>query len=34
MKLILSKFFGTASGFVDMLVQHIPSPLANAKSKV
>ncbi|KAI9765109.1 MAG: hypothetical protein M1840_007816 [Geoglossum simile] len=31
LRLVCEQFFGTASGFVDMIVQHIPSPLEGAK---
>lgn len=34
LKLVLSRFFGDAAGFVDMLVKHFPSPLENAQRKV
>jgi U5 small nuclear ribonucleoprotein component len=34
LKLVLSQFFGNATGFVDMCVQHIPSPIAAAPAKV
>ncbi|TRY62642.1 hypothetical protein TCAL_11965 [Tigriopus californicus] len=34
LKLICSRFFGDFNGFVEMLAQHIPSPVANAKNKV
>lgn len=34
LKLILGQFFGDATGFVDMCVQHIPSPVEAAPSKV
>lgn len=30
----LSRFFGPHTGFVDMCVQHIPSPLENARQIV
>jgi U5 small nuclear ribonucleoprotein component len=34
LKLVCEQFFGTATGFVDMIVEHIPSPLDGAKSKI
>lgn len=34
LKLVLSQFFGEATGFVDMCVQHIPDPLQAAQKKV
>ncbi|XP_033104264.1 116 kDa U5 small nuclear ribonucleoprotein component-like [Anneissia japonica] len=34
LKLICSKFFGDFTGFVDMCVEHIPSPVMAAKNKV
>lgn len=34
LKLICSRFFGDFTGFVDMCVEHIPSPAAAAKLKV
>ncbi|KAF8424500.1 P-loop containing nucleoside triphosphate hydrolase protein [Tirmania nivea] len=34
LKLVCEKFFGTATGFVDMVLEHIPSPLEGAKAKV
>ncbi|CCU80047.1 U5 small nuclear ribonucleoprotein [Blumeria hordei DH14] len=34
LKLICGKFFGPSNGFVTMVVDHIPSPLAAARSKV
>ncbi|XP_059478720.1 116 kDa U5 small nuclear ribonucleoprotein component [Neocloeon triangulifer] len=34
LRLVCSKFIGHFSGFVDMCVQHIKSPLDNAKGKV
>jgi len=34
LKLVCEKFFGTATGFVDMVLEHIPSPLEGAKTKV
>eukprot|EP00741_Cyanophora_paradoxa_P015747 tig00020904_g15202.t1 len=34
LKLICSQFFGRATGFVDMVVRHVPSPAANAATKV
>jgi U5 small nuclear ribonucleoprotein component len=34
LKAILDQFFGTATGLVDMIVEHIPSPLASTPQKV
>lgn len=34
LKLVLSLFFGRASAFVDMLVEHVPSPVQASKSKI
>lgn len=34
LRVVLSQFFGPPTGFVDMLVKHIPSPLENAAHKV
>jgi 116 kDa U5 small nuclear ribonucleoprotein component len=34
LKLILTQFFGKATGFVEMVVKHIPSPIDAAASKV
>ncbi|CAG8607055.1 8109_t:CDS:10 [Paraglomus brasilianum] len=34
LRIVLDQFFGTATGFVDMIVRHIPSPMDNAISKV
>lgn len=34
MRVALGRFFGPHTGFVDMCVQHIPSPLANAPNMV
>jgi 116 kDa U5 small nuclear ribonucleoprotein component len=34
LKLVFSKFFGYPRGFVDMIAQHVPSPLDNAEAKV
>lgn len=31
---VLGQFFGPATGFVDMLVDHVPSPVEGAKVKV
>ncbi|OQV01691.1 small GTP-binding protein domain-containing protein [Cladophialophora immunda] len=31
LKLVCAQFFGTASGFVDMVVQHVPSPVDGAR---
>jgi U5 small nuclear ribonucleoprotein component len=34
LKAILDQFFGPATGLVDMIVEHIPSPLASSSQKV
>ena len=34
LRVVLSRFFGTVSGFVDMLVAHVPSPRSGAPPKV
>lgn len=34
LRLIMSRFCGDFSGFVDMCVEHIPSPLDHAKTKI
>lgn len=34
LRLIMSRFCGDFSGFVDMCVEHVPSPLDNAKAKI
>uniref|UniRef100_A0A8C0DP40 116 kDa U5 small nuclear ribonucleoprotein component n=1 Tax=Balaenoptera musculus TaxID=9771 RepID=A0A8C0DP40_BALMU len=34
LRLVCKKFFGEFTGFVDMCVQHIPSPKAGAKPKI
>lgn len=34
LRLVLSQFFGPATGFVDMIVDHIPDPVEGAKNKV
>jgi len=34
LRTILPRFFGGSTGFVDMLAEHIPSPVENAKAKV
>jgi len=34
LRLVCKKFFGEFTGFVDMCVQHVPSPLAAAATKV
>ena len=34
LKAILVQFFGPATGLVDLIVEHIPSPTANAAEKV
>jgi len=34
LKQVCEQFFGTATGFVDMVVDHIPSPVEGAKTKI
>ncbi|KAK6166051.1 hypothetical protein SNE40_022834 [Patella caerulea] len=34
LRLVCSRFFGSFTGFVDMCVEHVPSPLDNAKNKI
>ncbi|KAG0167176.1 U5 small nuclear ribonucleoprotein component [Apophysomyces sp. BC1034] len=34
LRIVLSQFFGPPGSFVDMIVQHIPSPAANAAHKI
>lgn len=34
MRVVFRKYFGTSTGFVDSIVQHVPSPAAAAKGKV
>ncbi|CAG8473113.1 24812_t:CDS:10 [Cetraspora pellucida] len=34
LRIVLDQFFGQATGFVDMVVQHIPSPEKNASKKI
>lgn len=34
LKLICNQFFGPSTGFVDMIIDHIPSPVEAAKSKI
>lgn len=34
LKLVCEQFFGPSNGFVDMVVQHIPSPVESAESKL
>ncbi|CAG8836006.1 6476_t:CDS:2, partial [Racocetra persica] len=34
LRIVLDQFFGQATGFVDMVVQHIPSPEKNAIKKI
>ncbi|KAM0750354.1 P-loop containing nucleoside triphosphate hydrolase protein [Meredithblackwellia eburnea MCA 4105] len=34
LRLVLSQFFGPSTGFVDMMVDHVPSPIEGAKLKV
>ena len=33
LKMVMSRFFGYPQGFVNMIVQHVPSPLENAQNK-
>jgi U5 small nuclear ribonucleoprotein component len=34
LKLVCERFFGSANGFVDMVVQHVPSPVEAAEKKL
>jgi len=34
LKLVMAKFFGDVSGFMEMLVTHVPSPNVAAKTKI
>ncbi|KAK6437221.1 hypothetical protein LTR95_006582 [Oleoguttula sp. CCFEE 5521] len=34
LKMVCEQFFGPASGFVDMVVEHVPSPVEGAKQKL
>ncbi|TRM61561.1 P-loop containing nucleoside triphosphate hydrolase protein [Schizophyllum amplum] len=34
LKVVMDQFFGPATGLVDVIVEHIPSPVANAANKV
>ncbi|KAK9464868.1 P-loop containing nucleoside triphosphate hydrolase protein [Lipomyces arxii] len=34
LKLVCQEFFGSATGLVDMVLDHIPSPVKNAKAKI
>ena len=34
LRLVCARFFGEFTGFTDMLAEHIPSPVANARKKV
>ncbi|TFK70453.1 Calreticulin-domain-containing protein [Pluteus cervinus] len=34
LKVVLDQFFGPATGLVDVIVDHIPSPVANAPNKI
>lgn len=34
LRLVLSQFFGKATGFVDMCMKCVPSPVEGAKAKV
>ena len=31
---MLHRFFGSVSGFAEMVVKHVPSPLDSAKTKI
>lgn len=34
LKVVLDQFFGSSTGLVDVIVEHIPSPVENAANKV
>lgn len=34
LRLVCARFFGEFTGFTDMLAEHLPSPVSNAKSKI
>jgi U5 small nuclear ribonucleoprotein component len=34
LRIVLGRFFGGSTGLVDMLVQHVPSPVTAARRKV
>ncbi|WVQ65874.1 uncharacterized protein L199_004052 [Kwoniella botswanensis] len=34
LKVVLEAFFGPSTGLVDMITEHVPSPIANAETKV
>ncbi|KAF7307348.1 U5 small nuclear ribonucleoprotein component [Mycena indigotica] len=34
LKVVLAQFFGSATGLVDMIVEHIPSPIEGAENKI
>lgn len=34
LRLVCSQFFGPATGFVDMVVEHVPNPVEGARAKV
>ncbi|CAF0821892.1 unnamed protein product [Didymodactylos carnosus] len=34
LRLVCARFFGEFKGFTDMIVEHVPSPVANARNKV
>ncbi|EPS40952.1 hypothetical protein H072_5121 [Dactylellina haptotyla CBS 200.50] len=34
LKAVCEQFFGTATGFVDMILQHVPSPVDGARAKI
>ncbi|OCF73033.1 U5 small nuclear ribonucleoprotein component [Kwoniella mangroviensis CBS 8886] len=34
LKVVLEAFFGPSTGLVDMITEHVPSPIANAESKI
>ncbi|KAF3938478.1 hypothetical protein ABW19_dt0204373 [Dactylella cylindrospora] len=34
LKVVCEQFFGTSTGFVDMILQHVPSPVSGARAKI
>ncbi len=34
LRLVCARLFGEFKGFTDMIIQHIPSPVANARNKI
>jgi len=34
LRTVLHRFFGSVSGFAEMVVKHVPSPLDSAKTKI